>query len=84
MENIEVCKEKHHAVNNELSRQNLWLTEHEKKIDRLDRSDAVNTTSLDGLCKNLGNQTKAIWGLVVMVGASLLGFFFWYIQNIKK
>jgi hypothetical protein len=84
MENSEICKEKHKAIENELGRQNLWLCDHEKKIDRLDRSDAVNTTALENLCSQIGSQTKAIWGLVSGIFFVLLGFLVWYIQNIKK
>lgn len=79
-----VCELKHKAVDEKISHHENWLKEHEGKIDRLDRSDAVNTTALENLCKQIGNQTKAIWGLVSSVGLLLLGFFIWYVQNIKK
>lgn len=76
-----LCKEKHKTIDTELTRHSNWLNEHEKKIDRLDRSDAVNTTALENLCKQIGGQTKAIWGLVSSILMILLGFFIWYVQN---
>lgn len=76
-----LCKERHKAIDTELTRHSNWLNEHEKKIDRLDRSDAANTTALENLCKQIGGQTKAIWGLVSAVLMMLLGFFVWYVQN---
>ncbi len=78
-----VCNSTHKRVDEILTGHENWLADHERKIDRLDRSDAVNTTALENLCKQLGGQTKAIWGLVSLVAAALLGFFMWYIQNLK-
>lgn len=77
----DLCKEKHLAVDKELTRHNDWLCDHEKKIDRLDHSDAVNTTSLSNLCNQISLQTKAIWGLVSSVFIVLIGFFIWYVQT---
>ena len=80
----ELCKEKHKALDERIERHESWLGEHEKKIDRLDRSDATNTTAIENLCKQIGGQTKAIWGLVTSILFILLGFLIWYIQNLKK
>lgn len=76
-----LCKEKHRSIDTELKRQSDWINEHEKKIDTLVRSDAVNTTALENLCKQIGGQTKAIWGLVSSILMMLTGFFLWYVQN---
>ena len=80
----ELCNEKHKAIDEKFDRHEVWLSDHEKKIDRLDRSDATNTTAIENLCKQIGSQTKAIWGLVTVIMTTLLGFFIWYVQNIKR
>ncbi|MDD5016553.1 MAG: hypothetical protein PHO15_00460 [Eubacteriales bacterium] len=77
-----LCQEKHRRIDDELSRQNSWIGDHERKIDCLQRSDASNTTQIANLTKAIGSQTKAIWGLVTSVGLLLLGFFIWYVQQI--
>ena len=77
-----VCIEKHHRINDKLKHHDSWLGEHEKKIDCLERSDATNTTEIKNLCKQIGGQTKAIWGLVTTIATVLFGFFVWYIQSL--
>lgn len=80
----ELCEKEHGQIRDKLSHHERWLGEHEKKIDRLDRSDATNTRVIDDLCKQIASQTKAIWGLVSAVGLSLLGFFIWYVQSFPR
>ena len=74
MAESELCIEKHKVVNKRL--ENL-----ENDVDALKHSDAVNTTEIKTLCKNLTGLTKAIWGLVVTVIGGLSGFFIWYVQK---
>lgn len=77
----ELCDKEHKRVNERLDHHERWLGEHEGKIDKLDRSDAKNATEIANLANSLRGQTKAIWGLVSMVAASLLGFFFYIIER---
>ena len=63
----ENCDTKHVRVDEKLEHHEGWLKEHEKKIDSLKESDAVNTTKIDNLCGQLSGLTKAIWGLVCTV-----------------
>lgn len=79
-----VCDERHKAVDDKFNRHEKWLGEHEVKIDSLTKSDTKNSTNIDNLCKQLGSQTNAIWGLVIVILTSLAGFFIWYIQNLKR
>lgn len=79
--NESICNERHKAIEEKFGRHEKWLGEHEVKIDRLDRSDATNTQAINDLCKRIAGQTKAIWGLVSMVAAALIGFFFAVVQN---
>lgn len=77
----EVCERTHKRVDERLDHHERWLGEHEKKIDGLEKSDATNTTEIKNLCRQIGNQTKAIWGLVSTIIATLAGFFIWYVQK---
>lgn len=76
-----LCEEKHKRVDERLNHHESWLGEHEEKIDRLDRSDAAKTEAIDNLCKQIGGQTKAIWGLVSIVATGLIGFFFYAVEK---
>lgn len=84
----EVSEKEHTRVDERLNHHERWLGEHEGKIDTLIKSDATNTNEIKNLCNGLdkqsqaiGNQTKAIWGLVVSILLVLVGFFVWYVQN---
>lgn len=77
----DICAEKHKGVDQRLEHHERWLGEHEKKIDTLEKSDATNTNEIKNLCKQISSQTKAIWGLVSIAAASLIGFFFYAVQN---
>lgn len=80
----ELCEKEHKTVNDKLAHHETWLGEHEKKIDTLEKSDATNTNEIGHLCKQIGSQTKAIWGLVVSILSVLIGFFIWYIQSLPR
>jgi hypothetical protein len=86
MENVtkESCEKEHKRVDERLNHHEGWLKDHEKKIDDLKDSDAVNRTEIKNLCKSIGSQTKAIWGLVSLVAAVLLSFFVWYVQSLPR
>lgn len=77
----ELCEQKHESIEEKFIRHEKRLDEHEVKIDNLEKSDAINSTEIKNLCSQIGSQTKAIWGLVLMVGTSLVGFFFYAIQQ---
>jgi hypothetical protein len=74
--NEEICKEKHATIAERYNRHEDLLKDHETKIDYLCKNDAENTNEIKHLCKQLKGQTSAIWGLVSVVIASLLAFFF--------
>lgn len=76
-----LCDSKHKSIEDQLDHHERWLGEHENKIDELKTSDATNTNEIKNLCRQMSSLTKAIWGLVVMVGTSLLGFFFFAVQT---
>jgi hypothetical protein len=53
-----------------------------KKVNVHDVDIGVLKTNMENLTRSLGGLTKAIWGLVVMVLGTLVGFFVWYVQGI--
>lgn len=69
-----LCSERHRRIDERLDNC-------EENIETLTRSDAVNSTEIKNLCKNIGSLTSAIWGLVSTVFVALFGFFVWYVQN---
>ena len=69
-----LCSERHRRIDGRLDNC-------EENIETLTRSDAVNSTEIKNLCKNIGSLTSAIWGLVSTVFVALFGFFVWYVQN---
>ena len=77
----EVCEKTHERIDERLNHHERWLGEHEGKIDRLDKSDATNTTKIDNLCGQIAGLTKSIWGLVITILTVLIGFFVWYVQQ---
>lgn len=79
-----VCTEKHKRVDERLNHHEKWLEGHEGKIDNLEKSDATNTNEIKNLCRQLGSQTKAIWGLVSSILLVMVSFFIWYIQNLGR
>ena len=58
------------------------LDAHEKRISQLEVSNAKMGEKIENLIEKLDNLTSWIKALVMLGIASLLGFFFWYIQNL--
>ncbi|PAB61310.1 hemolysin XhlA family protein [Anaeromicrobium sediminis] len=61
---------------------NEALKEHEKRIHDLEIKDAEMGEKIRNLIEKLDSLTNWIKALVMLGGTSLVGFFFWYIQNI--
>jgi uncharacterized coiled-coil protein SlyX len=77
----EVCKEKHKRVDEKLEDHEERLSDHDKAIEKLSKSDAVNTTLIGQLIKKLDGLTTAIWALVLVFIGSVVSFFFYAIQS---
>lgn len=71
------CKEKHEIIDRRLD-------DHGNRIRRLETSDAVNTDRIEKLTNSIDSQTKAIWGLVITLFGTFIGFFIWYIQSLPR
>lgn len=57
------------------------LNNHGKRLDELERGRAATDVKMDNLCEKLEAQTKSINWLIGIMASSLLGFFFYVIQN---
>ena len=74
---INACREKHEAVDKRLDG-------HDTRIGVLEKSDAVNSAEIKNLGKQIGSQTKAIWGLVSGIFFVMFGFLIWYVQTLPR
>jgi hypothetical protein len=77
-----LCSEKHLRVNERLNDHDEAISDHSEKLEKLAKSDAINTTQISNLVKSMGGLTKALWGLVLSIAGVLVGFFIWYIQSL--
>ena len=73
-------------MNEELVRKELDTLErriinHSERFDKLDLSNAELKVHIQNLCSNLENLTSAIKWLLGLGVGSLVGFFFYAIQN---
>ena len=80
----DICAEKHKAIDATLMRHEGDLESLGGRVGTLEKSDASKTTAIDNLCKQIGGQTKAIWGLISALITMLAGFLLTYIQNLPK
>ena len=60
------------------------LRVHEKRIVKLEKTDAEFTIKFDNLCKQLEQLTSWIKALVLAIVTSGISFFIWYVQNIPR
>ena len=73
-------------MNDELIKHRLEIYEkrlnnHGERLDELERGRAATDVKMDNLCEKLEAQTKSINWLIGIMASSLLGFFFYAIQN---
>lgn len=59
------------------------LNNHSTRIKKLEISDARMSEKIDSLIEKLDSLMSWIKALVMLGVTSLVGFFFWYVQNIK-
>lgn len=57
------------------------INNHADRLDRLEIHEAARDVKIDNLCDKLEKQTRSIYGLIGMVATSLIGFFFYAIQQ---
>jgi hypothetical protein len=76
-----VCEERHRRVDERLDTHERRLNSHSEELDKLSKSDAVNTTMIGQLIKKLDSLTTAVWALVVVFIGGLVSFFFYALQS---
>ena len=57
------------------------INNHADRLDKLEIHEAARDVKIDNLCDKLEKQTRSIYGLIGMVATSLIGFFFYAIQQ---
>lgn len=81
----ELCTEKHKRVDERLNHHEKWIGEHEGKIDKLEKSDAVNTEAITNLCTKISDLVTTLKWLIGFVVAplagGLIGLFFYALQK---
>ena len=60
------------------------LRDHEKRIVKLEKTDAEFTIKFDNLCKQLEQLTSWVKALVVSIIGTGVGFIIWYIQSLPR
>jgi hypothetical protein len=71
------CKDHFDKIDERLDKGDNVFTTHSEKLVELKTDMAYLTKSLDGV-------TKALWAVAFSIAMTLLGFFIWYIENLKK
>lgn len=71
------CKEHFDRIDIRLEKGDTEFKEQSAEIIEMKTNLAYLTKSLDGV-------TKALWGVAVSIAMTLLGFFIWYVQNLKR
>ena len=56
------------------------LKDHGKRLNDLERSDAVNQVEIQHLCKAINRQIRVMYFLGCTIVAALVGFFFYALQ----
>ena len=79
----DVCNEKHKRIDETLDRHDIRLNNHGVRIDNLERYQSKTEVEI----KNLIEQIKALvttikWAMGLTI-TTLLGFFIWYVQNLR-
>jgi len=66
----------HHGINEICSERYDKLSKmmdlHEKRIDRLERDDAVSSAKITEMITIIDGLVKAVWGVVISVGGTAL------------
>ncbi|EQC1535370.1 hemolysin XhlA family protein [Clostridium botulinum] len=57
------------------------LREHDKRLDKIEQDGREFKVQIENLCDNIKNLTSAIKWLIGLGASSLLGFFFYAVQQ---
>lgn len=79
----DICTEKHRRVDERLDDHDRQLDDHDKRIGKLERYQSRAEEQVSQLCKQIKSLVKAMWWAMGLAITTLLGFFIWYVQNLK-
>ncbi|MGG7060255.1 hemolysin XhlA family protein [Clostridium tertium] len=68
-------------IKHQLETHDKRLNNHSERLDELERGRAATDVKMDNLCEKLEAQTKSINWLIGIMASSLIGFFFYVIQQ---
>jgi hypothetical protein len=81
MENV--CIEKHKRIDERMDVQDKRLDNHSNRLDKLEQFESSTRIEIRNLIeqiKNLVNTLRWFTGITI---TTLIGFFIWYIQNLR-
>lgn len=81
MENV--CIEKHKRIDERMEIQDKRLDNHSNRLDKLEQFESSTRIEIRNLIeqiKNLVNTLRWFTGITI---TTLIGFFIWYIQNLR-
>lgn len=78
-----MCDLKHTQVEQRLKVHDKELEGHDVRILALEKSQVKTDTVVTNLCKKMDTFISTMLGCTGTLLAVLVGFFIWYIQNIK-
>lgn len=81
---IDVCTEKHKRVDERLDGHDNRLDNHSERLKNLETTQARTEVIVQNVCKQISTLVKALWWFTGIGLTTLLGFFIWYIQNLRR
>lgn len=81
MENV--CIEKHKRVDECLATQDRRLSNHSERIDKLEQFESSTRIEIRNLIEQIKNLVSALRWFTGITITTLVGFFIWYIQNLR-
>lgn len=78
-----LCDLKHTQIDQHLEGLDKITEEHNVRIRALEKSQVKTDTVVTNLCKKMDTFMSIMLGCTGTLLAVLVGFFIWYIQNIK-
>jgi len=79
--NEDLCLQKHEEIKSSLAHHEKWLQDHELTITELVKENSKFNERFLNLIQKIDSLTKVLWWIVGIMVSSLLGFFFYAIQN---
>ena len=80
---IDVCKEKHKRVDEVLGIHDIRLNNHSGRIDNLEKHQSRTEVKMENLIEQIKSLVTTIKWAMGLTITTLLGFFIWYVQNLR-